>query len=72
MPLNQILIEANNYHENEQIYTDSVGRFVVDGAFGGCMPDCPDIIIKLSKKGYQSMEIKNSTDTVFYLTPQIK
>ncbi|MDF7811957.1 hypothetical protein [Hymenobacter sp. YC55] len=72
MPLNHVLVEVNNYHENEEIYTDSKGRFIVDGAFGGCMPDCPDIVIKFSKKGYQSIEMRNPTGTVFYLASQMK
>jgi hypothetical protein len=50
--------------------TDSTGRFDVHNNMGGCMPDCRDIIVKLTKTGYHILEVTNPTDTIFYLQKQ--
>jgi hypothetical protein len=38
--------------ENASMYTAKDGRFDI-GTFCGCVPDCPDIIVSFSKKGYK-------------------
>lgn len=48
-------------------FTDSNGRFRVQNPFGGCVPKCKDITIKLSKEGYKSLTLTNPADTVFFL-----
>jgi len=40
-------------------YSDSLGKYSVCNPFGGCVPDCPDIIVEFSKAGYQTRTITN-------------
>jgi hypothetical protein len=52
------------------IITDSSGKFDVQNAMGGCIPDCKDIIVQFSKRGYKTLEVTNPTDSVFFLERQ--
>ena len=51
----------------EPYYTDTTGSFQLTGEFGGCVPECPDIVVRFSKKGYDTLQVRNPTDSVFYL-----
>ena len=66
IPLEGVLYEVVGISEKR--YTDSTGVFAVHGKFGGCIPDCLDIEVRLSKKGYKTVQTKNPVDSVFYLT----
>ena len=70
--LDGVLCKVINGDNNEDNYTDINGRFEVHGTLGGCIPNCPEIIVRFSKINYKALEIKNSSDTVFYLTKQKK
>ena len=50
--------------------TDSSGKFDVQNAMGGCIPDCKDIVVQFSKRGYKTLEVTNPTDSVFFLEKQ--
>lgn len=45
--------------ENQIGISDSIGHYDVCNDFGGCVPDCPDIVVEFSKQGYKTTKIKN-------------
>ncbi len=45
-----------------QVLTDAAGRYRVCGAFGGCVPHCPDIDVRFSIVGYQTITLTNPGD----------
>jgi len=57
------VISADKYVE----YSDSLGKYSVCNHFGGCVPDCPDIIIEFSKIGYQTRTITNPNKSDIFL-----
>ncbi|WP_229743183.1 hypothetical protein [Hymenobacter qilianensis] len=76
VPLDSVRCETFNPHimalgsfdSNDPQYSDPHGAFDVTGEFGGCVPECPDILVRFSKKGYKTLQLVNPTDTIFYLT----
>lgn len=40
-------------------YTDTSGKFDVCNQMSGCLPDCKDITVEFSKKGYESYVVDN-------------
>ena len=52
---------------SQVVYTDSIGKFSARNNFGGCIPNCKDITIRLSKAKYNEQIITNPVDTIFYL-----
>ena len=44
---------------NSIAYSDSLGKYSVCNCFGGCVPDCADIIVEFSKKGYTAKTLTN-------------
>ena len=48
-------------------YTDSLGQYEVCGRFGGCVPDCQDILVIYSKKGYKTLSLLNPEASVIRL-----
>jgi hypothetical protein len=72
LPLDSVLCQAVNPHQMQEgpfssAYTDRRGAFEVTGPFGGCMSECPDITVRLSKQGYKTLQLLNPADTTFYL-----
>jgi len=45
-----------NGHPQELTYSDSTG-FFRGSEFVGCVPSCPDAIVKLKKNGFETMTI---------------
>jgi hypothetical protein len=72
LPIDSVLCNVINDEAGAEKYTNRLGQFEVTGPFGGCLSDCPDIVIRFSKAGYKALEIKNTHDTVFYLTASKK
>lgn len=52
---------------NEVQSTDSTGTYSVCNKFTSCVPDCPDIIVQFSRKGYTTLTLTNPTEKVIYL-----
>jgi len=51
---------------SEEIYTDSSGIYDVCNNFGGCVPDCADIVVEFSKVGYKTIQLENpGTDSIY-------
>src|SRR5690606_40325289 len=40
-------------------YTDSLGKWAVEGPFGGCNPECMDFSVDFSKDGYKMQTLVN-------------
>lgn len=80
LPLAGVVCETIDTHSSaspekarataEPYQTDATGAFQLHGEFGGCMPECPDIVVRFSKKGYAILQVRNPTDRIFYLVPQ--
>jgi len=52
---------------SEQLYTDSSGTYAVCNNFGGCIPDCLDIVVEFSKTGYKTIRLENPEKDSIYL-----
>jgi len=48
-------------------YSDSLGKYSICNPFGGCVPDCPDIIVEFSKIGYQTKIVTNPNKSDIFL-----
>ncbi|RED24862.1 hypothetical protein BD847_1598 [Flavobacterium cutihirudinis] len=46
-------------------YTDSLGKYYVEGKFGGCVSECPDFDAEFSKPGYKTITLKNPNGDVY-------
>jgi len=57
LPLDSVFCNVKT--GKETMYTDTIGRFEVCNQFGGCVPDCKDIIVEFSKNGYKTILLKN-------------
>ena len=66
-PLDSVLCKIDRKNSTTQVYTDSVGKFELCGPFGGCVPDCPDINIEFTKKGYKTQIITNPWEEIIRL-----
>lgn len=51
----------------EEVYSDNTGYYSLCNDFGGCVPDCKDIIIEYSKPGYITKELTNPNRDDVYL-----
>ena len=51
----------------EPACTDMTGAFQMHGELGGCLPECPDIVVRFSKEGYDTLQVKNPTVSRFCL-----
>ena len=47
---------------DETQYSDSLGFYDLCNPFGGCVPDCPDIVVEFSKTGYTTKKVTNPGD----------
>lgn len=47
------------------LYTDSTGKYYVEGPFGGCMRDCLDFEAEFSKKGYKTIKLINPDGDIY-------
>lgn len=54
-PLDSVLCRT----ASDEMYTDSLGNFEVQGPFGSCVSGCPDIEVTFSRPGYQPQTITN-------------
>ncbi|MCC8145527.1 MAG: hypothetical protein LIO93_03615 [Bacteroidales bacterium] len=52
---------------NEEQFSDSLGRYSLCNSYSGCIPDCPDIEIEYSKKGYKTKRAINPGKENIYL-----
>ena len=66
LPLDSVKCEVLTA-TNQTVYADSQGKFLARNNFGGCVPKCKDITIRLSRDKYNEQILTNPTDTVFYL-----
>lgn len=64
LPLDSVLCKIDN---ELFVYSDSIGHYELCGRFSGCVPDCPDIQIEFSKKGYKTQIIKNPNKDIIRL-----
>jgi hypothetical protein len=60
-------VKCNNLTSGNISFSDSLGFYDICNHFGGCVPDCPDIIIEYSKEGYTTITIKNPLRDNIYL-----
>lgn len=65
LPLDSVLCKVSK--GDEKVYTDSTGKYNLCNPFGGCVPDCPDIVIEFSKTGYKSQKVTNPNKSDIYL-----
>lgn len=65
LPLDSVL--CNAITGDDKVYTDTSGRFDVCNKFGGCMPNCKDIVVEFSKPGYQTTRVENPVDLTVVL-----
>lgn len=59
-PLDSVLCKVLTGSEIQ--YSDSLGHYEVCNPFGGCVPDCPDIVVEFSKNGYKPKKATNPRD----------
>lgn len=59
-PIDSVLCKVLTGSETQ--HSDSLGRYEVCNPFGGCVPDCPDIVVEFSKPGYRTTKVKNPKD----------
>lgn len=64
-PLDSVVCIALS--SDDKMITDSTGKFSLTNPMGGCVPNCKDIIIQLSKTGYKTITLTNPSDSIFYL-----
>jgi hypothetical protein len=61
-------IITNPSHPSRTTYTDSKGEYFFIVKFGGFQTDCPDIVVKFSKEGYKTKDVKNlKQEDIIYL-----
>lgn len=66
VPLDSVAITLLSKN-NEVEYADSAGCFDVCNKFGGCVPDCRDITLQISRPGYFAVTLTNPEDSIFLL-----
>lgn len=62
LPLDSVHCITNG---NDEIYTDSTGKFNLHGPFGGCVRNCRDIEIEFSKKKYKTIKLNKDFENVY-------
>lgn len=65
-PLDSVAITLLT-RDNDVEYADSVGWFDVCNHMSGCISDCKDITVQISRLGYRSVILTNPEDSVFLL-----
>ena len=50
-PLDSVYCENLSTDKPYVMYTDSTGSYFMSGDFAGCVPECPDLIVRFSKPG---------------------
>ncbi len=59
--------------ENQIGISDSIGHYDVCNDFGGCVPDCPDIVLNFQNKVTKQQKLKtHATNNQFILKWKIK
>jgi hypothetical protein len=54
--------------EDQVFYTDSTGKYIISGPFGGCMSECPDFSANFTKPGYITKHIDNPDGDIYLET----
>jgi hypothetical protein len=68
-PIDSVFVDVLS--GSDEAYTDSLGYYTVGNEFGGCVPECKDIEIEYSKKGYQTLKRTNpDQNEIIYLSPK--
>ncbi len=52
----------------EVTYTDSQGEYYLNGPFGSCVRDCPDMTVEYSKEGFLTIEKVNPGKETIHLS----
>ncbi len=65
LPLDSVLVKVIT--GTEIVYTDTTGKFDVCNKFGGCVPDCKDIMVEFSKDNYTTIILKNPDKEVIVI-----
>lgn len=66
IPLDSVFYKSLGRYK-DSAYTDTTGAYSMCGTFGGCVPDCPDLNMQFSKKGYVSQEHRNPDRKSIYM-----
>ena len=66
-PIDSVKCTVLSACRDEIQYSDSLGHFELCNCFGGCVPDCPDIVIEFSKEGYKTQKTINPDKAKIYL-----
>ncbi|MBI3220756.1 MAG: hypothetical protein HYZ44_14675 [Bacteroidetes bacterium] len=64
-PMDSVLCKVISGTEMQ--YTDSTGAYSVCNKFTSCVPDCADIVVQYTRKGYKTKTLTNPTEKVIYL-----
>ena len=64
-PLDSVLCRVTE--TGETVYTDSTGKYYLEGPFGGCVRDCRNMTVEFTKQGYESISVSNPGHQIIYL-----
>jgi hypothetical protein len=64
-PLDGVVCSAE---DGDVAVTGADGRHAVCGRFGGCMPECPDVVVEFTKSGYTPLRLREPADVA--LSPE--
>jgi hypothetical protein len=60
-PLEGVLVGTPDFDGNSTV-TDAAGHYRITGALVGCVPHCPDLVVRFSLDGYLTQQLSNPTD----------
>lgn len=64
-PLDSVLCKV--LETGSQQFTDSNGKYYLEGPFGPCFNKCKDMTVEFSKIGYKTKKVSNPRNGIIYL-----